>query len=479
MVALPAVAFCFHQDQTPGLPLNGSDYSSTGAAQQNQWTPRPKDQSQQPYVRVSQVDVDPDPDPGHERRDAQSSSDTEKDPQEESEPSQKSYVRVSQADVDSRSRVEPKDSQSHAGTGGDPREDTNLDSTKEIPVVLGNSARPWDLTVHALPLATTALLIAMNVQRWYWAREDADIARFYNRDTLLSVLQFVAKVYELLVISSLGALWLNVSHAKPSFGWYTSSPVQENITLLTTAALPYRNGTTVRMFTVPCTTIIAHWLPATLSVSPGESDFVRSNVSDIVDGGYVWSSLDRPGITPRPAINMTADWLSYLFPKVNVTMPDGTVKEESQMQGIFAPVVMELFDRLDKMVHIDLAASRYGYGSGKIGWPMKFALAVMYIFLIVVETYFLYITLWQRLRRKQPPYTIISWGDLVDLVVLPWNSKPSHNPRLNRSSITFRKRRPGPWKIEVGIMADSTGRAQMNLGNAGIIDIPYSAYKSV
>ncbi|KAL2167021.1 hypothetical protein VTG60DRAFT_1857 [Thermothelomyces hinnuleus] len=235
---------------------------------------------------------------------------------------------------------------------------------------------------------------------------------------------------------------------------------------------------------------------------------------------------------------MTADWLSYLFPKVNVTMPDGTVKEESQMQGIFAPVVsnfstdngpvivfnpanvqatddsegysnalrnlkfvqklfgavvteglarvasrsdswlvrssnatavvaaniranlsvsdamydwsdgtllvsgsgikpldqsfgtpQELLDRLDKMAHIDLAASRYGYGSGKAGWPMKFALAVMYIYLIVVATYFLYITLWQRLRRKQPPYTIISWGDLVDLVVLAWNSKPSHNPR--------------------------------------------------
>ncbi|KAL2196844.1 hypothetical protein P885DRAFT_36851 [Corynascus similis CBS 632.67] len=375
----------------------------------------------------------------------------------------------------------------------------------------------------------------------------------------------------------------NVSYYRPRIGWTTSN-ASETSTLRTAAIFPYRNGTTFGTYIVPCT-IIAHWMPATLSISPGESDFVTSNVTEAVlndlSRALIENVFDRSINAVGPAISMTGDWVEYLFPTVNVTLPDGTIQEESQLTGILEPLVGEfsvgnrsvlVFDpagdqntddvhvsenvertrrfmqkiygtvvteglarvasrseswlvrssnataliaanirgnadtsdtvfswpngtllaseigssemtSLDRNIStpqeildslartstlFDFAVARYGYGSGKVGPTMTFALAVIYTYFIIVAAYFVHVTLWPRLRRKQAPYTIVRWHDVADLIVLAWNSRPGYVPAHNGLGVNKEKARSKSWNMKVGIRADHSGQAQLVIGEAGL-----------
>jgi hypothetical protein len=139
--------------------------NSTGA--------KSKTASDQPYVEVSQVDDDPTPG----KQDAEPSPESGDSSQEE----------------DKHHDPGPPD-----GT----------------PVVLGTRARLWTSLVHVLPLAVSALLIVINIQRWYWFEEEGPIPLRLKPDvtanSIRNMLQLVAKIYELLVIASLGALTIKV-----------------------------------------------------------------------------------------------------------------------------------------------------------------------------------------------------------------------------------------------------------------------------
>ncbi|KAK4248146.1 hypothetical protein C7999DRAFT_31461 [Corynascus novoguineensis] len=818
-------------------------------------SPNPNDLARPPYVQISQVDISSDP--VQQRDDVRSDHEAGGPAADQLNQIQKPYAHVSQADADSHPSMELKDSHSSPGTTEDSHQLPESRNAKGQPVLLDNGARFWDSSIHLLPLALTALLIAMNIQRWYWIHEEDMYKLWESPDTILSLFQFAAKVHELLVIASLGALTLklfkrhlvgsriplglltgayrvgdipyifsssfhgaawgsywflalvifintmlatlvgpssailmvpdldwyplpgafnniqeprvyynsppnetwprvvsaalldqndqlkgcdglagwyaywcpaasyfdlrswvgeranakldgdltsqdptgrvrrqllskeswnhqslilttvslpplvtfgrllgfiedasvdaqwnetkgigtiadtpkfqlrttgestifqplvqtqcevydqaqlsnrslpfyptdgldclgdadcedilntnwvvehstNVSYDRPMFAYSTSTDTQKSA-LLASAALPYRNGSELGTYIVACS-IIAHWMPASLSISPSESDFVESNVTDLVSREFSLKSpseyFDVADNEVRPLINMTSDWLRYLFPRMNITLPDGTIEEESQMRGIFSPLIgnfstgngsvlifnpatyrdqglltvynsmkrtrevvqkiygavvteglarvasrsenwlvrssnatvvvtanirteldnsdvvydwsngtlridgfesedqsikspQEFLDHLAPMTRIDLEATRYGWGSGKVGWTMSFALAIMYAYFAIIATYFIYAALWPRLRHKELPYTIVSWGDMVDLVMLAWNSKPSESPRL-KSSVQFRKAWPRPWKIEIGIRADATGRAQLTTTETGV-----------
>ncbi|KAL2139062.1 hypothetical protein VTI28DRAFT_5847 [Corynascus sepedonium] len=378
-------------------------------------------------------------------------------------------------------------------------------------------------------------------------------------------------------------IWRNVSYYRPRIGWTTSN-ASETSTLRTAAIFPYRNGTTFGTYIVPCT-IIAHWMPATLSISPGESDFVTSNVTEAVlndlSRALIENVFDRSIDAVGPAISMAGDWVEYLFPTVNVTLPDGTIQEESQLTGILEPLVGEfsvgnrsvlVFDpagdqntddvhvsenvertrrfmqkiygtvvteglarvasrseswlvrssnatalvavnirgnadtsdtvfswpngtlltseigssemtSLDRNIStpqeildslartstlFDFAVARYGYGSGKVGPTMTFALAVIYTYFIIVAAYFVHVTLWPRLRRKQAPYTIVRWHDVADLIVLAWNSRPGYVPAHNGLGVNKEKARSKSLNMRVGIRADHSGQAQLVIGEAGL-----------
>ena len=350
-----------------------------------------------------------------------------------------------------------------------------------------------------------------------------------------------------------------------------ASNASYNHPLLASAAIPHRNGTRVETWIFGCS-IIAHWMPAALSISPADSNFVESNVTDAISNFY----LDASTISVGTAINIKSDWLHYLLPEMNITLPNGTIQRTSQLDNIFEPLfnpfrsgnetvlvfdpardqdadiserrtniertqsfVQKVFgaivteglarvasnsksyvvrssndtavvvanigeegdisdtvydwsngtgvrkdafgvEKIDESIktpqqflnhmalltRLDFEAERYGYGSGKVGPTMDFALAVMYAYFIVVGTYFLHVMVVPRLWRKQDAPTIVAWGDVVDLILLAWNSKPSPNPKLSQSSVNVEN--SNPWKIDVGIRAEATGRTQLATNGEGV-----------
>jgi hypothetical protein len=74
-------------------------------------------------------------------------------------------------------------------------------------VVRGTSARLWDTWIHVVPMGLSGFLMYINIQRWYWFEEEP--IEFHHNGVKNS-LQFGAKLYELLVIASLGTLTLKL-----------------------------------------------------------------------------------------------------------------------------------------------------------------------------------------------------------------------------------------------------------------------------
>ncbi|KAK4107693.1 hypothetical protein N656DRAFT_772387 [Canariomyces notabilis] len=85
------------------------------------------------------------------------------------------------------------------------------------PILLGTSARLWTSLVHLLPLAMSVALVTINFKRVYWFDESWSPPKSNPRETdyitvdgIRNGLQLVAKVHELLVVASLGALTLKM-----------------------------------------------------------------------------------------------------------------------------------------------------------------------------------------------------------------------------------------------------------------------------
>jgi hypothetical protein len=325
----------------------------------------------------------------------------------------------------------------------------------------------------------------------------------------------------------------------------------QNRPLLAAATFPYRNGSSVGVLRFACT-ILAHWVPATLSVSPDDSTLVQSNVTDLVSNPD-FSLEDSSTFSAGPAIRIEEEWAEkYLIPKVNVTGPRGTT-EISPLRAIFEPLLMqdsvvledgtevrvlaaagdqssddswenlsamlrakvyvqkaftgivteglaryasgvesyvvrshndtaivvsnigtedqtrdltvgvEFLDRLSTLIRFKFEAEKYGYGSGKVGPTLNFALSVIYIYLTVVGSYLLYAMVLSKLWLKSDIPTVRAWNDVTELLLLAWNSKSS--PVLSRSNVGVHWSK---WSVQVGIRADATGRAQLVTSDQGV-----------
>ena len=115
------------------------------------------------------------------------------------------------------------------------------------------------------------------------------------------------------------------------------------------------------------------------------------------------------------------------------------------------------------LTHFYFEGERYGYGSGKVGPTMRFPLAAVYIYMIVMGTYFLYVTVVSKFWWKSSVSTVVAWDDIAELLLLAWNS--TSRLSVSRSSVEVDKSR---WRVEVGIRTEANGRAELVAENEGV-----------
>ncbi|KAF6808477.1 hypothetical protein CSOJ01_07520 [Colletotrichum sojae] len=92
----------------------------------------------------------------------------------------------------------------------------------------------------------------------------------------------------------------------------------------------------------------------------------------------------------------------------------------------------------DRSLPIDFAVEQYGYGSGHSGPTVRFALAIMAIYLSVVAVYAAAVGVrhvleffhFSRPERPVRLLSVIPWSDLQDLIVLALKTPPPTNPNL-------------------------------------------------
>jgi hypothetical protein len=135
------------------------------------------------------------------------------------------YVQVSQVDDDSKldddakvhndSSADRQDLEAGSGSTDNAEKESKSPWPPGCqPVVLGTRAQLRSSLVHLLPLAISAFLITINFQRWYWFGVEGPggllRALDISTNSVRNLLQLAAKVYELLVIASLGALTIKV-----------------------------------------------------------------------------------------------------------------------------------------------------------------------------------------------------------------------------------------------------------------------------
>lgn len=170
-------------------------YTEVAQAEAEQGVVNSSGSSEQAYVKVAQTEAD------------QASASHEPDGPasviESNGSSEQAYIKIPQTDADHESaNNESEPIRDHAGKEeiGEPG------GQRGIPVVLGTSTRLWTSLVHVVPLGITAFIVYINFARWYWFGEDHSLDFLLPASTINNTLQFVAKVHELLVIASLGAL---------------------------------------------------------------------------------------------------------------------------------------------------------------------------------------------------------------------------------------------------------------------------------
>ncbi|KAK4099135.1 hypothetical protein N658DRAFT_498731 [Parathielavia hyrcaniae] len=375
---------------------------------------------------------------------------------------------------------------------------------------------------------------------------------------------------------------LNISEWMGTYRLWAPNATDDWEPLLASIILPYRNGGETHAMHYLCT-IIAHWMPAALSISPAENDFVNSNVSDFIALDSRMDHFDNLTDLAGPAIKIESEWLDFMMPEVNVETPSGTMKgyrpvgfiidgllseddtlesfgdigetqfgtygsrrrARSYVQKAFTGMVAEALsrvapksrsymvnsyndttvvvtdignhpgavqesatwsngmvvdiqprdpgflrikfnesilshlghlrnvpndlevvgnfsspqeyvDHLSTLTHLGFEVETYGYGSGNGGTATIFAITVVSAYLLIVGTYFLYVMVLCKCLLKFDIPTITAWGDVTELVLLAWNSRP--HPMLSKTSVAVHWSR---WQVTVGIRADQTGRVSL------------------
>ncbi|KAK3369859.1 hypothetical protein B0H63DRAFT_485662 [Podospora didyma] len=160
------------------------------------------------------------------------------------------------------------------------------------------------------------------------------------------------------------------------------------------------------------------------------------------------------GVQQGPAAgNWVYDWRPNAnFPNGSVTIGGvGTLPLSANMTQEW------LRRRMDDAPKFPLEAERYGYGSGQPSDSMKFALAVMYMYLAVLGVYLLWVVPSFLLRMGRQAKIVAPWEDLQDLLVLAWNSEP--NVGLSREvggAVTIGSWHQGKriWNLPTAIRAE-------------------------
>ncbi|GAB1318978.1 hypothetical protein MFIFM68171_09188 [Madurella fahalii] len=147
---------------------------------------------EQAYIKVAQTENDQEP-----------ANNMSNDIVESGERSEQAYIKVVQSEMEQESASnEPISIGDHVGK----EEIGEQESRRGIPVILGIRARLWTSLVHVVPLGFSAFVVYMNFSRWYWFGEIEEEDPGIPSSMITNMLQFVAKLHELLVITSLGAL---------------------------------------------------------------------------------------------------------------------------------------------------------------------------------------------------------------------------------------------------------------------------------
>lgn len=347
--------------------------------------------------------------------------------------------------------------------------------------------------------------------------------------------------------------------------------------LLTMIKLPVQGDNEIVSMDLICTTI-AHWVPAKLTISPGVSELVQSNVTNTLGGLY--RDKNTP-IKTGTAIRMDMSWVEYLQPPIISNFSDGSTLESSPLkylldslvrplganetEFVFAPAQVRLDDdqetvqatllrarsvvekvvcsvvaeglarlasgggsvvvrkhnettviltdlsrrpavsdvvlqwsnkevvvgngwghatevdpeevdtvdefmRLlpDKtagMTGIDFDVERFGHGSGKRSDSMTFALIVVLVYMLIVISYFVYNVLILRLLLRKPVPTVAAWDDVVDMLVLAWNSPASARGWISDRSFGVTSSKA--WLLPVSVRAEKGGRAKLVTNEGG------------
>lgn len=191
------------------------------------------------------------------------------------------------------------------------------------------------------PLVQTQCAAYRRDELMYWQKKLNGTAAIFPSD-MISCLgdetcQRMVKYMEGKAVSALN--W-NQTNYQPHFQYGFSAPQEDEETpLLLVLHVPYANQTAVGTWILGCT-FMAHWVPATVTISSSESDMVESNITDF----SVFDSPSGNGEVPGSrAIKLEDSWLPYLDPKENTTttLANGTntTTTSSFISRVLLPIV--------------------------------------------------------------------------------------------------------------------------------------------
>jgi hypothetical protein len=342
----------------------------------------------------------------------------------------------------------------------------------------------------------------------------------------------------------------------PMVDFYPVEELNDKRPLLARAVLPYLSGNNeIKTWIVACS-FVAHWAPATLSISPSESDLVESNITNpsifadlppnipmgraitilghwtrilnpvlvntnttyrtaldalilpMLDIPNVSVPIFSPGSGPSPDRNTTQILMQRLIgsfvtdgvarsgsaSKNYVKIADNSttilLKDIALLSGLNATDISFDFsagpnnvtsssgnitqpfngteqrarDEIASWVKFEFKAQRFGYGSGKPGSAVGFAIAVMYLYGAILVAYFLEVMVLAQLMGWDRVGTVVPWGDIEEMMLLAWNSRPQEEVIRQSGQSAWGAR---IWGENVAVRADETNRVQLVSGREG------------
>jgi len=253
---------------------------------------------------------------------------------------------------------------------------------------------------------------------------------------------------------------------------------------------------------VACT-IMAHWAPSTFSISPSSRSLLTSNITD----SSKFFEQDAPAsiLHMGSAIDIQDTWVPFLNPQLD-TSSANTAFDSSVLLALSLAVVASnattdmvvntgayfglelnayLYDWSNGTVVIrdldekevgtwngtaqelkeyfrpgvtsfEFSVEKYGFGSGKPGPTMDFAIAVVCVYFDMIAGYFFYVAALSYYRWPEAIPTIVGWGDIQNMLFLAWNSKPSEK----LAGVSVEAKGIKIFRYEVMIRAEG-GRVQL------------------